>query len=276
MLRSALYGAKSRALSLVRRGGRTVLWAPDWMGFGNWAYLWLWADIGRRDGEDRMVLRQPGMDRWLTAFPTLRELTVDRSAVRFTDGRHTELFGHGIHGESFTADQLARFVEDRLLDAVRSGPATEPGLVAVNVRRGDYYSNPAFRAEFGFDQVSYVLEAVDRLQDPVDGFLVVSDDPQWCTEHLERLGRRAPLRFVTERDPLADFRAVATARRAVLTNSTFSYWAGYTATVHSGGAARIVAPSFFSRVQNAGRAWHLDPSWDVVEVDPGPPDTDSG
>lgn len=267
MLARSLHALKARALDVVRRGDRTVLWAPGWMGFGNWAYLWLWADVGRRRGEDRAVLHQPGMEPWLTAFPALRGLTVARADVRFTDRRHTALVRHGVWGESFTGTDLGSFVARHLLDRVRDGTPTPDGEVVVNVRRGDYYSDPRIEAEFGFDQVGYVRRAVDAVPGEVTAFRLVSDDTAWCVEHLAFLGERAPVRADVERTPLSDFRALATARRSVITNSTFSYWAAYTAGVLHDGAVTVVAPSFFSRNQNDGRAWHLDPRWTVLDVD---------
>lgn len=269
MIRSLLFDAKSRALSVVRRGPRTVLWTPEWMGFGNLLYLWLWADIGRRRGLDRVVLHQPGMNLWLDAFPTLDELTIAPSQVAFTDRRHTELFGHGRYGESFTAGELGSFIERHLIPGVTNAPSPPDGEVVVSVRRGDYYSNPQFEAEFGFDQADYIRRSVSLLPEQVaSSFLLVSDDPSWCADHLSFLGDMAPMRFLgTDSDPRRDFEALATSRRSVLTNSTFSYWGGYTAGVVHQGMNEVWAPSFFSRRQNGGRAWHLDPRWHVVDVD---------
>jgi hypothetical protein len=272
MIRSLLFDSKSRALSVVRRGPRTVLWAPEWMGFGNWLYLWLWADTGRRRGADRLVLHQPQMEPWLEAFPALRQLTVARSRVAFRDRRHTELFGHGRYGESFTTDELGSFIERHLVPGVAGFPAPSPGDVVINVRRGDYYSNPQFEAEFGFDQVEYIRRAIALLRGDVTSFVVVSDDPVWCAEHLGILRDVASVRLGgAGRDPLSDFRTLATARRSILTNSTFSYWGGYTAGVLYRESNDVCAPSFFSRRQNRGRSWHLDPRWRVVEI----PVTDS-
>lgn len=269
------YAAKSAVLGTVRRGPRTVLWAPAWMGFGNWLYLWLWADVGREAGEDRSILRHPGMDPWLQAFPALEGLSITRGDVRLRDRRHMNLRQHGRFGDSFTRVDLESFVTRRLLTGPGlDGPATSPSEVVVNVRRGDYYSNAAIAAEFGFDQVSYVRRATDAVLaagGAPSAFVVVSDDPAWCRENLAWLADRAEVRFAPRDGPVSDFRAVATARRAVLTNSTFSYWGGYVSGVLHGGDSQVWAPSFFSRRQEGARPWHLDPRWHVVEVDPGAP-----
>ena len=270
------YAAKSAVMGTVRHGSHTVLWAPAWMGFGNWLYLWLWADTGREAGLHRSVLRQPGMEPWVQAFPALEELCVARRDVGLRDRRHANLRQHGGFGESFTREGLESFITRRLLTGPGlEGPATDPSEVVVNVRRGDYYSDPVFAAEFGFDQVSYVRGTTDEVLATAGGgrpaFVVVSDDPGWCREHLAWLADRGELRFATRDGPLSDFRAIATARQAVLTNSTFSYWGGYVGGVLHGGDSHVWAPSFFSRSQEGGRAWHLDPRWHVVEVDPAEP-----
>jgi hypothetical protein len=106
---------------------------------------------------------------------------------------------------------------------------------------------------------------------PVDLLRVVSDDPGWCrlklgflAEHAARVEHLEPGR------PHDDFRALASARRLVLANSTFSYWGAYVSNVlHGDNHAQVWAPWFHRRDIREGRAWHLDPRWSVVRDLPG-------
>ena len=151
----------------------------------------------------------------------------------------------------------------------------DPQSLVVNVRRGDYYSVPSLRGRYSFDVPAYIdvaLDAAVRGAGPVDRIHVVSDDVDWCLDRLDgRLRRRAAT--VEYRPPTStpqdDFRAIATSSRIIGTNSTFSYWAGYVSTFLHGDDSQVVVPAFHARHMNAGRAYQLDPAWEVVQDIPG-------
>lgn len=268
----------------IRRGRRLVLLTPDpGPRFGNFLYYWLHADMRRRRGETYLVLTRDHIGPWLDALPVVREeLTIRSGAMRPWDRREwppTSQFQR--FGEDFGAADLDLFIREMVLGSplmrggrltVDADGANEP--VVVNVRRGDYYAIPEFRQAYGFDVVTYVGEALRRIADrePISRVLVVSDDIAWCRANLDVILRpKVPeVRFVSPTaTPLDHFRAVARARRVVGANSTFSYWAGYVATVLHGARAHVVMPGFHSRAVAGGRAFQLDDRWDVVRDLPG-------
>ena len=273
-LRTATHHSYARAVSLVRRGPRTILFAPRiHMGVGNYFYLWLWGDARQARGLPDRVLRSDTMNTWLQAFPTMEPLVIARRDVRFRDLR--ALGTYQGFGENFSAPELEGFLQRRVLPSTGllglDPYEVDPRRVVVNVRRGDYYSNPEFRRRFGFNIVGYLREAF-RLAawDDISAIHVVSDGLDWCRTNLAWLDEVAPLSFATEGDgAMANLREVASARRLVLTNSTFSYWAGYISNVlHGDNHAEVVAPLFHDRTICDGLAYQLDPRWTAVRCLP--------
>ena len=178
--------------------------------------------------------------------------------------------------EPVDVQAVERFLRDVLLPGADLGDGAGPGqedVLVVNVRRGDYYDNADIRKQYGFDVVSYLRIAVQGsvTNDGVPPAIqVVSDDVGWCRNELGWLTEVAPVDWKAGSNPQSDFATVANARRAIITNSTFSYWAAHVSNVlHGDNHAQIWAPRFFDRSQNGGRSWLLDERWSVVEDIPG-------
>lgn len=101
---------------------------------------------------------------------------------------------------------------------------TTRGTVAVHVRRGDYLPHDS-RAVCGKEYFSEAIERMRRLVRP-QRFLVFSDDSAWCRENLRGADiRMADARF--ESDALAALHAMALCEHQIISNSTFSWWAGW-------------------------------------------------
>ncbi len=246
-------------LDAMRRGDRTVITTPPaGLRFGNWLYLWLDAHQRTARGDRTVVLEAPGMDEWLDAFPALRALTVSPDLVRFHDrrdwGEHSWSQRFGI---DFTRDSLDAFISAFLAPYIE---ADDSGTLVVNIRRGDYYSNPGLRERYGFDQLGYLRDALARVG-PGERSLIVSDDPAWCRENilgmLEAVSERVDF---ADRDAVRNFTAVAGASRIIGTNSTFSYWGAYVAGVLHESPA-VVMPRFHARLPHGSEADQLDPHW---------------
>ena len=271
-----------RALDLVRRG-RIVAWTPHWMGFGNVLLLGQWAVDGRSRGEDRWILRTAALNTWLDTFPGLRSISLDRDEVRFFDQRvmpwsaaqRAKLGRHVVAPHApIDVVMIERFIRAVLLPGSELPSSAHPSdHLVVNVRRGDYYSDPEIRKQYGFDLPTYLETAVTssvKLDGIPSSITVVSDDIAWCQSELDWLNAVAPTVWNVNSSPTEDFMTVASARRAVLSNSTFSYWAAHVGNVlHGDNHASIWAPRFFDRTQNGGRSWLLDERWSIVEDLPG-------
>lgn len=241
------------------------------IGVGNMLSFWMWAHDGRLVGEDRWVRRTDAMDAWVKVFPGVRPLIIDKSAVALRDRRDDRWYQDF---DAFPRAHLESFIRDRLLSDTRIPlQDRDSGTVTVNVRRGDYYSDPALRKLYGFDIAGYVRAAMEgsRSQAPVDLVEVVSDDPGWCRIHLSFLADYGRVHYQSASDgPVQNLGQLVSARRLVLANSSFSYWAAYMSNVRYGdNYSSVWVPAFHRRDMNDGRSWHLDPRWSVVEAPSG-------
>lgn len=279
-LRAGLGGVRVAASSLIRRGHRVVLRGYPGLGLGNYLYFLLHAHVRQRAGVDHRVVRADLMDYWGIYLPGAEEqLTVPAASVRFRDRREeiSSSFFQGF-GSDFTRDELVDFIGR----FVAPSPYLHQDLglgsgdtLTVNVRRGDYYADPGFRSLYGFDVATYIRVAAEesaRTDGPPRRIHVVSDEMEWCrtelawlADHAEEVTYAAP-----DDGPTRNFLDVALSRRLIITNSTFSYWGAYVSNViHADNHGQVVAPWFHSRDVDGGRAWQLDPLWNVVESLPG-------
>jgi Glycosyl transferase family 11 len=270
-----LVAAKSWLLEALRAGPNEVVWSPDIkMGLGNFLYLWLAADRVNRRGGHAHVRIVAGMKDWFEDFPQVAsDLVIEQTAVGLRDRR--VLGFHQGFGENFSIADLELFVRDYILSGplLASPVDCDPSHVVVNVRRGDYYSVERFRAIYAFNIVAYVQQAIREAatDQPISGISIVSDDIDWCRDALGWLAKVAPLDFANgSSTPQENFRQLATARRLILANSTFSYWAGYVSNViHVDNHAQVIAPWFHARLACGDRAYQLDPRWTIIKDLPG-------
>lgn len=266
---------KHRLIDLVRRGPRTVLWPSELVNFGNLLYLWLQAARRQWAGEDVRVRATAPASKWRAAFPEIWDhLVLPGADVRFSDLRE-----HGDFqrlGRDYDRAAVQRFCTDYVNDApgvvsfqreADDFRVQDTSTIVVNVRRGDYYSNPEINARYGFDVLGYLSEALRRL--PVGGIErvhLISDDLSWCRTNLASpvasLG--AQLTAASNVDPIRDFALLTMSRRLIITNSTFSYWGAYAASTRFADSL-VVAPRFHTRDWLGGASCHLLPEWNVVD-----------
>jgi hypothetical protein len=252
---------------------------PDWAGFGNQLYYYLHAFVeGSRGREVPLLVPSARGRAWLERFPALRELTVPDPGPGYRDSPRATTWDEVTRfGESFSRAELCGFVDRYLQPVLRVRPdAGGEDTLVVNVRRGDYFSDPAVRGLMSMDQPAYLRVAVELARERRGGrgwesVTVVSDDPAWCAARLGFLaehGRALDVR--PGGDPVADLRTVASARELVIVNSTFSMWGAYVA-----GCARadspplVVVPAFSVRPFDGTPPANLDPRWTVVHDIPG-------
>ena len=275
MIRTSL----QRAAAVLTRRHRSVLMSYPGLRMGNVLYFALQAGIRRKAGEDFRILESGSGAGWLEAFPSLNPYMLPSSQLRFSDRRVglPPLFFQE-WGIDFTQADLESFIQSAILSAPawrewREGCGLRGEGVTINVRRGDYYSNPDFRKVYGFDVERYVHRVIDHIRDergqlgPVN---VVSDDPQWCRQHLNWLSNQSSsLTFMgPESGVLSNFFSIAASRTLLITNSTFSYWASYVSNeIYGDNRSQVWVPSLHSRAVRDGRPWQHDPAWRAIDVE---------
>lgn len=266
---------------MVRRsvGRRDINLTPEFMGFGNHLYLWVWAHSRGGASVEPKVLMTEKMRYWAALVPQFTsQFVIESSGVRPTDRRGSYWAypgSHSVDPRGFTDTERAQFIQqalmpEPLLKGVGTGPLAGEDCLVLNVRRGDYYSDENI-GSYGFDVATYVRLAVEgsvSADGPVRRIHVVSDDLGWCRRHLGWLSMYT--RDVTYPDhgaePAAHFRDVASARRIIMTNSTFSLWAAAVSNeIHRDNARSVWAPAFFQTVYGPGRCHEYDQQWSFVD-----------
>ncbi len=258
-------------------GRRFINLTPDMMGFGNHLYLWVWAHNHRDDAVAPKVLMTERMRPWAELVPAFAEqFLIEPEDVGKLDQRGSPWAYPGSHSadpRGFLDAERTEFIKEwllpaPLLDGVESTPFVDPKCLVVNIRRGDYYS-PEHRGEHGFDVESYVRLAVERSFDrdgPVERIHLISDELDWCRRRLDWLAAFARVTAAEPYDtPARHFRDLSSARRLIITNSTFSLWAAAVSNVvHGDNHAQIWIPAFFQSSYGPGRCYEYDQSWSVV------------
>lgn len=276
--RGSLRSAASTLARQVIHSDRVVKDLPEWAGFGNQLFFFLWASTQRSRGVDFCLVRSRRSEFWLEQFPQLAQLTIDSTDVRLADRRdRTDWPAISSVGRPSTPsrDDVFRFIDTYLMPSGLFAPSE--GLrsgVTINVRRGDYFSDPDVRGRFGFDQIAYIAVVMEALQEQgrdLSEIRIVSDDIPWCRARLHHLEHQTEaLVFVDSTDPLEDLRTVACSRELVIMNSSFSIWASYISNaVYKDNTHLIHVPAFGTRPFD-GRPWaSVDPRWDIVATIPG-------
>lgn len=253
----------------MRSGPRTVIWPEPKIYLGNFLYHWLQVHLRRGAGRDVVCLETEPMRGWIRYFPGVEPTLVTRDQVRMRDRREVGFFqAWGLHYRPPELDAFVDFLLDTTTLPLVVAPA-DPGRVVVNVRRGDYF-HPQFIHRYSFNVAEYIEVAIHRaaiLGGPVTSIHVVSDDIPWCRDNLMWLGQDgATLTYQLEDStPADDFVTLAAARRLILGNSTFGYWAAhFSSRLHRDNDADIVVPWFHDRTVWEGGSYHLNPAWTVI------------
>lgn len=237
---------------------------------GNLLYFWLQAHRGRDAGREILVRENDHFGEWPHVWPEVARLSVARPMIGRTDRLLDTPHLHFQHyGVDFTRADVDRFARDCLLSSAFTAEMTEPDAhtLTINVRRGDYYSDPVYRSLYGIDIDAYLRRAVEIASSGRDTrrVVVVSDDADWCATRLAWLSEVGEVHIVRG-SPVTHLATLASASNLVLSNSTFSYWGGYLAGAASG-CRNVVAPALHVRDVNGGVPWQHYPSWNVEAVD---------
>lgn len=164
-------------------------------------------------------------------------------------------------------DLLEQFVPDaplqknsrNLLSNICAGKS-----VCVNVRRGDFASDPDTRARHGLMTRDYYVDALSRLREQgnFDDVFVFSDDPEWCSENFRG---ESSMQVVGHEHAGQDFVHYLYLMRHcagfVIPNSTFGWWAAWLSACPG---RNVFAPAQWFADSNQ-KTWDLTPQdWNRV------------
>ena len=139
--------------------------------------------------------------------------------------------------------------------------------IAVHIRLGDYASNRAVRRSMGLSAMSYYVNAVKSLQEnhEYDNIVIYSDEPERAhSEFVNAFGITiVPIVFSKNKNEFEDLVEISSCKGLVISNSTFSWWAGWLAShLHK---CTVIAPRpWWAKPTIADKNLLLE-SWVVVD-----------
>ena len=112
--------------------------------------------------------------------------------------------------------------------------------VGIHIRRAANPLNPS-EPTYSFNpfythlcETDYYERAMAMF--PNEKFLVFSDDPEWC---IKKFHDNPNVQVMQKGNEIEDFNLLASCKDQILSNSSFSYWAGV---VNPNNAKRVIAP----------------------------------
>lgn len=154
----------------------------------------------------------------------------------------------------FISDALKKFLSVKLNLKKR-----DEEMLLVHARLGDMATNPTSRAFHGLISDDYVLDALKILDAENATLKVVTESKETLFAELPRLASRAD--FIQTSTMEDDFRTLCEAKKLVISNSTFSWWAAWIS------GAEVVAPRawFTPEVLKKNPTRDLfPPQWNVI------------
>lgn len=139
----------------------------------------------------------------------------------------------------------------------------ESNSVAVHIRRGDYLKKSLHNIcteDYYYRSIEYMRESLAHPH-----FFVFSDDIEWCRANIGS-GEHDFVGINIARQRLADFHLMSLCKHAIISNSSFSWWAAW---LNSSTEKTIVSPGrwFNDEVMNAQALRDTIPgSWIRIDV----------
>jgi len=114
-----------------------------------------------------------------------------------------------------------------LMDAI-----TSSNSVCLNVRRGDYVTNPASHYWHGVCEKDYFLKAMTCLAEKVESphYYVFSDDPAWCRESFSGMPNLTVVGHEHKGPRFVQYLwMMSQCKHFIIPNSSFAWWAAWLA-----------------------------------------------
>ena len=130
-------------------------------------------------------------------------------------------------------------------------------LVSIHIRRGDYVG---IQEEHPVLPADYYQEAVGKFADGEYGFLVFSDDIQYCKKMF---GEDPNILYSEHSKDFTDMAMMSMCDHNIIANSTFSWWAAW---LNSNPDKRVIAPSIWlgPKIQHLQTNYLYCEGWEVI------------
>jgi len=192
----------------------------------------------------------------------------DVQEVNF-DGVMRRIGGIRIASGYFQNHKFVDAVKDELLARFHASPLFRSAYsldrehLAVHARYGDYVSKPKNVSRYGVLSAEYYLDAVSHLAKKCEfhSIVIVSDEPKVAWESIGvHLKRHSKLDVDMGVGTLVDdFCTLASSRGVVMSNSTFSWWGAWLASILRDAAVALPVPWYLDL--SGGTPGLVNPRW---------------
>jgi hypothetical protein len=137
---------------------------------------------------------------------------------------------------------------------------TKTESVILQIRRGDYATNPKTQVHFGLTSKEYFEESIKYIESRgVNNIklFIISDDIEWCKQNLSF---SYPTQFVSGPD-IKDYEEIFimnNAKHLVISNSTFGWWGAW---LNNNKNKIVIAPKEWFKNKNLKQDDIVPPSW---------------
>lgn len=112
----------------------------------------------------------------------------------------------------------------KFLDDLKQNYPTTNTITSIHIRLGDYL-HPQHSHFVQLWKTDYYNDAVERLNSSDNLFIVFTNDPVWCKQHI--IDDTANVIFVNTGSDELDFTIMSMCDHNIIANSSFSWWAAY-------------------------------------------------
>lgn len=249
-----------------------IICPPESIRFGNHLYYLLYCYQSNKKSSlyNYCLLENSDLSYWLEKFPGLKKLTKNNNSLSYTDIKVKDYSYHQKFDIDFNEAQLNSFIDQFLKNEIieKDSIINHASDLVINLRIGDYYASGNV-GKYGYDQVKYlkyILEETSFVKtDMYKRIFIISDDQQWCREHLGFLESYCDEIIISDvfNDPFTCIINLSLSQNLIISNSTFSYWGAYISNRLNNGY-NIIAPAFHSRMVEQDIAYQLNPKWKII------------
>ena len=173
-------------------------------------------------------------------------------------------FQRFVYVDAVSQEIIDAMSKSTIFKAIFSSP--QQNSIAVHIRFGDYLTNKETKRFHGLSAMSYYVEAVKRLQAThhYDKIMIFSDDRQRAIAEFTNEYGLEDLRVSASHgeNEYEDLAEISSCKGIVISNSTFSWWAGWIGTqLHE---CNVVAPRPWFATPSAADDNLLPGGWTVL------------
>lgn len=246
-------------------GTKKYLALPSGIRWGNILYFLLQAE----NQKYKLIARNNQHEFWLEVFPELKGFFICETDIKTLDVNIKNQTFFQAYGKEFSYEMLKNFASKYFLnhpEYQKYLARTENNTLYLNVRRGDYYGTQ-HEKYYGFDIVGFINHCFESNQiSKQEKIIVISDDIDWCRNHLGFLKNHSmTVDFPVGVGAKESFFILSTARKLLISNSTFCFWAAYISSIQYSSDSEIYAPDFINRLHQYKETSPYLPSWNKIE-----------